>query len=198
MGENRTHRELRGEVMKRSLFAVPSLLAAGLMPFSTQADGATKADEAKNTLLDNLKGIVTGIDQSHTFTLAQHRSHASHSSHGSHRSSGFRIPTVEPSTTLASVSSRNDESTPPNSVLPSSPAITRKLKILPGNSGKFYELVQRSQLALLAKGYDVGIVDGEIHARTVAALYRYQADHGMVPSGKLTNETLASLSIVAQ
>jgi hypothetical protein len=40
-------------------------------------------------------------------------------------------------------------------------------------------------------------VNGELHARTVAALYRYQADRGLVPSGKLTNELLSSLGIAA-
>ena len=70
--------------------------------------------------------------------------------------------------------------------------------MLPGNSGKFQELVQRTQLALLAKGYSVGTIDGEVDAKTVAALYRYQTDQGMVPSGKLTSDTLSSLGIVAQ
>jgi len=89
-------------------------------------------------------------------------------------------------------------STPPSSILPSSPAIVKKLKILPGNSEKFRELVMRVQIALLAKGYDVGEINGGLHARMVAALYKYQEDVSQIPSGKLTNETLSSLGIIAE
>jgi len=98
----------------------------------------------------------------------------------------------------ASVTSRNESSTPYNSVLPSTPAIAKKLKVLPGNSEHFRTLVTRTQLALIARGYEAGEVNGEVHARTVAALYRYQTDTGFVPSGKITSETLSSLGIVAQ
>ena len=95
-------------------------------------------------------------------------------------------------------STRNERSTPPNSVLPSSPAIARKRVMLPDNSGKLHELVMRTQIALLAKGYQVGRVNGELHARTVVALYHYQEDAGQDPSGKLTDEVLSSLGIVEQ
>lgn len=171
------------------------------MPLSLQASEGQKADQTDDSLLDRLKGMVTNIDESHSFTLAQHRSHQSHASHGSHqshRSYGYRLPTGEAETAVASAPSRNEMSTPPNSILPVSPATARKLKVLPGNSGKFGELVTRAQIALAAKGYDVGAMDGQIDARTVAALYRYQGDQGMVPDGKLTNEVLSSLGIVAQ
>jgi len=185
-------------------FAIPTLLAAGLTPLTAASDGDTKASASSgDPLFDEIKGIVTSIDESHRFTLAQHRSHISHGSHGSHqshRSYSYQLPLGEgaPDTAVALGSTRNEMSTPPNSVLPSSPAIAKKLKILPGNSGKFRELVMRTQIVLLAKGYEVGEVNGELHARTVAALYRYQDDVGQIPSGRVTSEVLSSLGIIAQ
>ena len=56
----------------------------------------------------------------------------------------------------------------------------------------------RVQIALISRGYEVGAVDGSLHARTVAAIYRYQGDAGMVPSGKVTTETLSFLGVPAQ
>lgn len=44
----------------------------------------------------------------------------------------------------------------------------------------------------------MGEVNGELHARTVAALYKYQEDTHQIPSGKVTNEVLSSLGIIAQ
>ena len=190
--------------MKKGKFAIPTLLAAGLTPLAVAAGDDTKASgRSADTLTDQMKDIVTSIDESHRFTLAQHQSHASHGSHGSHqshRSYSDRLLPGEgtPDAAVVLATTRNEMSTPYNSVLPGSPAIARKLTILPGNSGKFRELVMRTQIALLAKGYQVGEVNGELHARTVAALYHYQEDTGQIPSGKLTNEVLSSFGIVAQ
>ncbi len=180
---------------------IPTLLAAGLTALPVAADvEAEKSSESEISLFDHMKGIVKNIEEAHQFTLAQHRSHQSHSSHQSHRSSSYQSPSIQSGSqaTLPAESTRNKMSTPPNSVLPSSPAIVKKLKILPGNSGKFRELVMRTQIALLSKGYHVGEINGELHARMVAALYKYQEDTGQIPSGKLTNETLSSLGIAAQ
>lgn len=188
---------------RKSKFAISTLFAAGVAPLAAQADD-TKIDRFQNnSLLDDLGKMVSNLDASHSFTLAQHQSHGSHGSHGSHeshQSSSYRVPPQEGVAKMApaAITSRNEMSTPPNSVLPSSPAITRKLKVLPGNSGRFRKLITQVQLGLLAKGYEVGTVNGEVHARTVAALYRYQSDRGFVPSGKVTNEVLSSLGIVAQ
>ena len=93
-------------------------------------------------------------------------------------------------------------STPTSSILPSSPAITdlagekRKLKVLPGNSGKFKDTLLRAQVALASQGYSVGAVDGEMHARTVAAIYEFQLQSGIEPTGKLSPETLSKLGIL--
>ena len=190
---------------KARKFAIPSLLAAGLVPFGAAADeGPVEADTVGRTLLDNIDASISGIEESHRYTLAQHSSHASHYSHGSHRShwsSSMRsdAPSADAALgTLEEASTRNKSSTPPNSVLPSSPAIARKLIVLPGNSKKFRDIVMRVQIALVSRGYEVGAVDGSLHARTVAAIYRYQSDAGMIPSGKITTETLSFLGVPAQ
>lgn len=189
---------------KKGKFAIASLLAAGLTPLPLVADNDVKVNvHLGDPLFDRMKSIATSIDESHQFTLAQHRSHGSHGSHGSHqshRSYSYQLLPGEgqPTTAVASSGTRNERSTPANSVLPSSPAIVKKLKILPGNSKKFRKLVMRLQISLLGRGYEVGEVNGELHARTIAALYRYQNDAGQIPSGKVTNEVLSSLGIVAQ
>jgi His-Xaa-Ser repeat protein HxsA len=184
---------------KARKFTIPSLLAAGLVPFGAAADeGPAEANTVGRTLLDNLDAAIFGIEESHRYTLA---AHSSHGSHRSHWSSSLRIiaPSADAApTTLEETSTRNVSSTPPNSVLPSSPAIARKLIVLPGNSKKFRDIVMRVQIALISRGYEVGAVDGSLHARTVAAIYRYQGDAGMVPSGKVTTETLSFLGVPAQ
>ena len=186
---------------RKGRFAIPSLLAAGLTPLAVGGADTEANAGSGDAHLDEMKGIVTSIDESHRFTLAQHRSHISHSSHGSHqshRSYSYQIVPGEglPGSAVASADTRNEMSTPPNSVLPSSPAIAKKLKVLPGTSGKFKELVMRTQIALLAKGYEAGEVNGQLHARTVAALYEYQEDVGQIPSGKVTSEVLSSLELL--
>jgi His-Xaa-Ser repeat protein HxsA len=189
---------------RKGAFLIPTLIAAGLTPFgaaiSSGDQSAPGAGVREDSFLDNLKKIVSGVDESHRFTLAGHRSHGSHSSHSSHRSSSYRITPDDGAAKVmtASLSTRNERSTPPNSVLPSTPAIAGKLKVLPGNSAKFQELVTQLQVALQVRGYEAGEIDGTLHARTVAALYHYQKDSGMIPSGKVTPHTLSSLGIIAQ
>jgi His-Xaa-Ser repeat protein HxsA len=190
---------------KSRKFAIPSLLAAGLVPFGAAAsESPAEANPLDRSLMDNIDASISGIEEAHHYTLAQHSSHASHASHGSHgshRSSSMRINTPSTNAALATLegaSTRNVSSTPPNSVLPSSPAIARKLIVLPGNSKKFRDIVMRVQIALVAQGYEVGAVDGSLHARTVAAIYRYQSDTGMIPSGKINTETLNFLGVQAQ
>lgn len=189
--------------MKKTLtFAIPSLLAAGMVPLTTldasSPEGTTDDPSSRN---DPLKDIVQDIGDSHTYTLAQHQSHQSHASHRSHRSYSYRLPSPEQSEGVEQAAysgTRNQMSTPANAILPSSPAIAKKLKVLPGNTARFAELVTRVQLALASRGYEVGEVDGRLHARTIAAVYQYQKDQGQLPSGKLTGDVLSSLSIVAQ
>jgi His-Xaa-Ser repeat protein HxsA len=190
---------------KARKLAIPSFLAAGMVPFGATADvGQAETESGGGTLLDNIDALISSIEDSHHYTLAAHSSHASHASHGSHgshRSSSMRPDAPSSDVAMATLEgaiTRNVSSTPPTSILPSSPAIARKLKVLPGNSKKFHDIVMRAQIALHTRGYEVGAVDGSLHARTVAAIYLYQSDAGVVPSGKLTTATLSSLGLPAQ
>jgi len=192
--------------MKKKLFTIPSLLAAGLFATPSLAEEVLPA---KSFLMDDISDVVSSITEAHEFTLAGHRSHGSHGSHGSHRShrSGWnRLPlpnTISQSNDLSDSSSglngtRNNRSTPPKSVLPSSPKLANKKKVLPGNSLKFQEIIIRVQSALYVKNIYDGPLNGDFNAKTVEAIYRFQAKMGMVPSGKVTEEVLGTLGIVAQ
>ena len=200
--------------MKRQLnkilkFVVPSLAAAGAT--SLAADNGQSLKPSEGTSLkpvnENAKSIVSELESQQVYTLAQHSSHSSHGSHGSHSShsshssGGARSITIENiSGELDELDERNLSSTPNSAVLPSSPALVeqRKLKILPGNSEKFTSTVIQAQLALAARGFDVGSIDGTLHARSIAAIYEFQSANGIPSDGKLTPQTLSSLGIVAE
>jgi len=191
--------------MKRKMFTIPSLIAAGIF------SGSTSAEEAKSpetSIVEDISEIVLSISDEHKYTLAFHRSHYSHGSHGSHGSHrSYFAPQPAPSPELKTseetepsnvVGTRNERSTPRSSILPKSFGTLKKVKVLPGNTPKFRNIVLRVQLSLYGLGYEVGPVNGNLNATTVAALYNYQKDKGMVPSGKITHEVLDLLSIVAR
>ena len=191
-----------GNKVIRKLFTIPSLLAAGLF---TSPSSAEDVVPTKPALVDHITEVVSSITNSHEYTLAGHSSHRSHGSHGSHRSGGYypTPPTETLSNDAAGISSdlngtRNFNSTPPKSVLPSSPGLVKKVKVLPGNSEKFKNILLRVQLSLNSLGYDIGSMGNGLDAKTVAAIYKFQNDRGMVPSGKITHQVLSSLQIIAQ
>ena len=96
-----------------------------------------------------------------------------------------------------SVATRNESSTPRSTILPSSPALTKKLKPLRGNSEKFRTIVAEAKVALLVKGFDVGTLDGQLDARAMAAIFKFQKSIGLPPDGKLTADVLSALNIRA-
>ena len=57
------------------------------------------------------------------------------------------------------------------------------------------EVVRRAQEALERAGYDIGNPDGQLGARTVAAIKRFQADRYLPLSGQFDEATLAALLI---
>ena len=188
--------------MIKKIFTIPSLLAAGLFASPSSAEDALPT---KPTFVDHISEVVSSITDSHEYTLAGHSSHASHSSHGSHRSGGYHPgpPTENSNNDAAGISSdltgtRNINSTPPKSVLPSSFGVVKKIKVLPGNSEKFKNVLLQVQLKLDYLGYDIGAMGNGLDAKTVAAIYRFQSDRGMVPSGKMTHEVLGAMQIIAQ
>ncbi len=54
------------------------------------------------------------------------------------------------------------------------------------------------QQALAANDYDPGRTDGVIDTNTVAALQRFQQDHGLPPTGIIDARTLAALGVTAR
>jgi His-Xaa-Ser repeat protein HxsA len=204
---------MKNIIAKVLAFTVPSLSAAGISAGTVGFDSSSL--QAPSAGLADAKTMIDRIESRQAFTLAQHASHSSHSSHGSHASHGSHSSHSSGGVLLGSLDSsevgrvdyepvvgRNFGSTPTNAILPSSPAITdlsnekRKLKVLPGNSGKFKDTVLRTQVALATKGYSVGEINGELHARTVAAVYEFQLQSGLEPTGKLSPDTLSRLGIV--
>lgn len=89
-------------------------------------------------------------------------------------------------------SSRNENSTPRESVLPFSPAITGQ------RQSAEVETVLRSKAILTTLGYDVGRFDDRASAKLAAAVYRFQKAHGLRPSGKLNRSTLQKLGIAQE
>lgn len=174
--------------MKARRFVVPSLLAAG---FSfDHAEAAVKPTHTTDVKSDS--PYIDLFRLEHKYDLARHRSHSSHRSHRSHRSSsgGSPAPSYTPP-------SRNERSTPPESVLPRSPS-TAPQRTLPGNSAAFAEIVRRIQAALFAQGYYTGAIDGTVGPETRAALSKFQKDHGLEITGTITPETLDALRVVAK
>lgn len=193
---------------KTTRFSIAALAAAGFSAPSLAND-----DDAKNSknggFLEEIKSVFDTINDRHEYTVAQHSSHRSHGSHGSHAShrSYYKPPEIDeledqtakadlPGTQMTNV--RNDRSTPSNSILPSSPAISKKLKLLPGHTAKFKNVVTQAQLGLLARGYDIGTVDGQVDAKTMAAVFKLQNSLGMPANGKLTPEVLDALNVTAR
>jgi hypothetical protein len=59
------------------------------------------------------------------------------------------------------------------------------------------DVIRRLQSALRDAGYEPGLIDGVVGAKTMAALGAFQVDNGL-PSGKLTLESLRRLGVLSQ
>jgi phage tail tape-measure protein len=57
------------------------------------------------------------------------------------------------------------------------------------------ETVRDTQLALNARGYDAGAVDGLWGPNTQSALRRFQVDRGLAATGRLDDETRTALGV---
>src|SRR5688572_13969343 len=93
-------------------FLITSLLSAGFLP--QESADAIPQSSGLNPQRVLKPALLKPFHLDHKYSLAAHGSHRSHGSHASHRSSsggGFAVPR-----------SRNFNSTPPSSTLPSPPA----------------------------------------------------------------------------
>lgn len=89
-------------------------------------------------------------------------------------------------------SSRNENSTPRESILPFSPAIAGQ------RQNPEVDAVLRSKAILTMLGYDVGRFDDRMSAKLTAAVYRFQKAHDLRPSGRLDTSTLQKLGIAQE
>lgn len=193
--------------MKAKRFLISSLVLAGILP----------ADQSRATLpIPSPSGpdpdddeIVRKFAQDHRFTLAQHRSHSSHASHSSHRSGSSgraRTPVYTPpaprtprtTPAPAPAPSRNERSTPPSSILPSSPEIAPGSQYSAPSQSEVQQIVRKVQIALMAYGYYDGTIDGMVGPKTRAALKRFQTDFSLNVTGTVTPQVLDALKISTQ
>lgn len=179
-------------------FLIPTLLAAGFMA-TQSAKALPPGPDSIGPDQDRLKTLKLRLQLQHKYSLAGHRSHSSHSSHSSHRSSsggGRSYSSPSPSYAIPDISTRNLNSTPPSSILPSPPAAA-PLRTLPGNSDLFQDIVRRVQLALTSYGYYTGPIDGILGRQGKAAISKFQSDYKLKVTGTITPEVLDAFGIQA-
>jgi len=191
--------------MRKRLFAIPSLLLAGMLPARVEA--LPPIEGLEPSVGKDGKSLFDIFKRDHIFQLAGHRSlssHRSHSSHQSHRSStGGGYSFSSPAPRYHSPSPRY--LTPPPSVPLSPPPAPapevvqqpQALVTLPGNSNKFKLIVIQVQNALALFGYPVP-VDGAVGTETREALRRFQGDWSLKQTGTVTPEVLDALGISAR
>ena len=69
--------------LKKSLFTIPTILAAGAISADNSNDEIIKAEaESQEGFFSKVKEYIVNIKDNQSYTLAQHSSHASHGSHG--------------------------------------------------------------------------------------------------------------------
>ncbi|WP_122221048.1 His-Xaa-Ser repeat protein HxsA [Pseudomonas syringae group genomosp. 3] len=139
---------------------------------------------------------------------AAHRSHSSHSSHSSHYSSsgGYSAPSYSspaPSYYSSPVPTTNQyRSTTPSTTSGTTPGKSTSRGTAPSStsstqptSADVSMLVRRVQLALMIKTYYSGPIDGVLGNSTRGSIMAFQADSGIVNSGKMDTPTLNALGI---
>lgn len=210
--------------MKRKIYLVPSLIAAGFMPSKATAMPAAGIMEKKSpqSMFDRLR-------IKHVYTLAGHSSHSSHASHASHASgvtggyipratydNTYTAPDPSPSYTPAPKSKAPPIYSPPppavyvapaqtsapvtspaTSTTQAPPASPAPLKVLPGNTDRFKRIVIQVQTGLIAFGYYPGPVTGQVDAATKVGLSKMQDAYKLKVTGTITPEVLTALGIAA-
>jgi len=73
--------------------------------------------------------------------------------------------------------------------------LTTTAAIRPTVKATASDVVRRAQEALERAGYEIGVSDGQMGTRTVAAIKRFQSDRYLLLTGKLDDATIAALGI---
>lgn len=174
-------------------FIITSLLSAGF-------PSETETPNLNNIPLLNENGVSILATKDLPFTLighSSHRSHGSHSSHGSHgshrSSSGGSSKSYSPPSIIIPAPNRNNNSTPPSSILPQNPKIT--VPQLKGNTAAFIELTRKVQMMLYALGYYSGAINGRVNPETSSAISSYQSNNGLRVTGKINDSLVKSLNV---
>lgn len=181
--------------MRITSYILKTLAAVGL----TSPPGDMIANAQPLSSADPTKAVIKNNKIERDYTLAAHRSHSSHSSHrsssGGYGSTPRSAPTPSPQPAPPPPrSSRNSDSVPPSSVLPSSPQIAPKAQ-LRGGTAAFSELVKQVQAALYLRNYYTGAIDGLPGPETTASISAFQRDFGLVATGRMDDTLLDALNI---
>jgi His-Xaa-Ser repeat protein HxsA len=206
--------------MKPKRYLIPTLVAAGFGATDEAQAAFTRATIDPVTGPDN-PSLLRVFTFNHAFTLAQHRSHSSHSSHRSSSGGGHYSHTSHTSHRSStggyggSVYTSPSYPVPATPVVPAEPAPTRaprplysppseraspptevtSPRSLSGRSDRFKSIVRRVQIALMARSFYQGEIDGVVGPGLRAALRGFQASASLEVTGTITPQTLDALRI---
>ena len=163
-------------------FIIPSLMAAGFVS-SDVTDAQNLAVEDHST--SDKINFWNLMDGNLSVTLAAHSSHASHGSHGSHRSSAGSTFTPTPTPAPKIKIKPPNNSTPPQSVLPT----------ISGGTEQFKRITMRVQMYLYAFDFYTGEISGLDNIDTKSAIVKYQQSKNLKITGKIDNELLKAMNV---
>ena len=201
----------------KTKFFLSSLAVAG---FAVPLSQSYLSDENKlSNVIDEIskKPILNYLDREVSYTLAAHGSHRSHSSHGSHRSHRSYHKPMDPedekeikgefhSTTFAAppnlsldenkdMFSRNINSTPNKSILPSSANLVNDKKAIKGTNKEFSDITRSVQIYLSATGHYNGVISGNIDDELKTAIAMYQRKNNLEVTGSLSDELIKHMNV---
>jgi murein L,D-transpeptidase YcbB/YkuD len=109
----------------------------------------------------------------------------------------FKAQSLRPETTASAANSegRNDRSTPPTFILPATPAVAREqeLRLRERGDKRLAAVLNKCAAELVVRGYDVGDEMVSFNAKLIEALFTFQQEHGLAPTGKLDQRTMRAL-----
>ena len=91
--------------------------------------------------------------------------------------------------------SRNLNSTPNKSILPSSANLSNERKYLKGNDKDFELLTRNVQIYLSATGHYSGYVSGKFDDNLVASITMYQRKNNLEVTGSLNDELIKHMNV---
>jgi His-Xaa-Ser repeat protein HxsA len=170
------------------------------------------------TLEDISKKPIFGyLNREASYTLAAHGSHRSHGSHGSHRShrsyhrpmdpheeeqmpKNFSSGKFAPPPNLAldenkDLFSRNTNSTPTKSILPSSAKLSYERNHLKGSNKDFEVLTRNVQIYLSATGHYSGYISGKFDDNLITSISMYQRKNNLEVTGTLNDELVKHMNV---